>query len=119
MFEDQLVQKLRLVPNDGRHFVVAVSGGADSVCLLRSMADLRKKFQFSLSALHVNFGLRGKESDGDEAFVLRLCGRLKVEVERRRFKVSKDSRVQESCRDLRHHAYLSLNENAEILEAHH
>ncbi len=54
----------------GSHILCAVSGGADSVCLL---ALLRQQGTYTLSAAHYNHRLRGAESDGDEAFVRSLC----------------------------------------------
>jgi len=58
--------------------LVAVSGGADSVALLRAMKPLKKGGSGKLLATHFNHGLRGDESDGDEAFVEQLCRRLGV-----------------------------------------
>ena len=52
--------------------VVALSGGADSVCLCHRLWSLPGR-SFSLLAAHLNHGLRGEESDGDEAFVRALC----------------------------------------------
>ena len=49
--------------------LVALSGGADSVCLLLALHELG----YTVHALHCNFELRGVESDGDEAFCRRLC----------------------------------------------
>lgn len=49
--------------------LVALSGGADSVCLLLALHEMG----FPVEALHCNFELRGIESDGDEAFCRRLC----------------------------------------------
>ena len=54
----------------GSHILCAVSGGADSVCLLHL---LHKYPGIRLSAAHYNHRLRGDESDGDEAFVRSLC----------------------------------------------
>ncbi len=48
---------------------VAVSGGADSVGLLRILLDLRGELGIVLSVVHLNHKLRGEESDADEAFV--------------------------------------------------
>ncbi|HKW89979.1 MAG TPA: tRNA lysidine(34) synthetase TilS [Candidatus Acidoferrales bacterium] len=52
---------------------VAVSGGADSVGLLRILEDLRAQLGVSLCVLHLNHQLRGEESDADETFVRRLA----------------------------------------------
>src|SRR5262245_47786923 len=53
----------------------AVSGGAASVALLRSLADV---FSGRLIVAHFHHGLRGQESDDDAAFVADLANRLKL-----------------------------------------
>ena len=63
----------------GSHLITALSGGADSVCLLLILKKLSGILGISLSAMHVNHGLRGGEADRDEAFCHALCGRLEVE----------------------------------------
>lgn len=54
----------------GAHILCAVSGGADSVCLL---SLLREQGEYTLSCAHFNHCLRGAESDRDEEFVRSLC----------------------------------------------
>ncbi len=54
--------------------LVGLSGGADSVALVHLLLDAGCQ----VSAVHVNHGLRGDESDGDEAFVRELCESLHV-----------------------------------------
>jgi tRNA(Ile)-lysidine synthase len=54
---------------------VAVSGGADSVALLRLLLELRAELGIVLSLVHLNHSLRGEESDGDEQFVRELAHR--------------------------------------------
>lgn len=65
----------------GDHVVCAVSGGADSVALLFAMYLLRKKLQITVSAAHFNHGLRGEESQRDEAFVREFCARYDIALE--------------------------------------
>jgi len=55
--------------------LVAVSGGADSVALLRGMVAVRQQGEGQIIVAHFNHGLRGDESGADEAFVVKLCGR--------------------------------------------
>ena len=57
----------------GDRLVCAVSGGADSMALLWAMYLLRDKLGILLEAAHFNHGLRGDESDRDEAFVVDFC----------------------------------------------
>lgn len=84
-------------------FIVAVSGGADSVSLLHCMVKLR----YNLKVLHCNFHLRGEESIRDEMFVTDLCHRLGVELLVKHFDVEEYCHrnkvsVEMACRDLRY-----------------
>ena len=58
--------------------IVGVSGGADSVCLLFVLIELRKQIPFEIIVVHVNHELRGEEAKHDEAYVKRLCNRLNL-----------------------------------------
>ncbi len=53
-------------------FLCALSGGRDSVALLFSLKNLKKRFGYELRAVHVHHGLR-PSADGDEAFCKALC----------------------------------------------
>lgn len=57
----------------GDTVMCAVSGGADSMALLWALYLLQDKLEIRLSAAHFNHGLRGEESDRDEAFVRDFC----------------------------------------------
>ena len=63
---------------DGDGVLLAVSGGADSVCLLFLLWLLRDELPIRLAAFHLHHGIRGKEADRDEAYVRELCCRLDV-----------------------------------------
>ncbi len=63
----------------GQGVLVALSGGADSVCLLAFLAKYQQALGISqLAALHVNHQLRGQEAQKDAAFCQRLCADWKV-----------------------------------------
>ncbi|MBW2716915.1 MAG: tRNA(Ile)-lysidine synthetase, partial [Deltaproteobacteria bacterium] len=52
-----------------QHILVAVSGGLDSSVLLHALAEASDQFALRLSVGHVNHGLRGAESEGDQKAV--------------------------------------------------
>lgn len=57
----------------GDRLGAAVSGGADSVALLRLLLELRAELGIVLSAVHYHHGIRGAEADADAAFVAALA----------------------------------------------
>lgn len=61
--------------------LLAISGGPDSVALLRAMTRLKVGGDGRLAAAHLNHQLRPSESGGDETFVVDLCRRLDVSCE--------------------------------------
>ena len=63
----------------GTRIGVAVSGGADSVGLLRILLELRDEIGIVLSVVHFNHKLRGAESDSEERFVAELVRELQLE----------------------------------------
>ena len=64
------------------HVVLAVSGGADSVALLRAMSALKAQYggRGELYVAHLNHGLRGSAADADEGWLRALCERLTLTV---------------------------------------
>jgi len=91
----------------GAQLLVAVSGGPDSVALLSLLHRLRGSWRLTLTAVHVNYGLRGEESEGDQAFVDALCRRLDVPLVVRRVDLHASARkgsLQAIARDLRYRA---------------
>jgi len=110
-------------PNGGR-VLCAVSGGLDSMCLLDFM---RGQKGFAVTAAHFNHQLRGAESDGDEAFVRRICEERHIPLTAGRGDAGALSRreglsIEEAARTLR---YAFLEETAKregcdaVLTAHH
>jgi tRNA(Ile)-lysidine synthase len=74
---EAFAEKHHMFPSEGT-ILAAVSGGADSVCLLAALLELKDKFGFSVAAAHFDHRLRGAESDRDALFVGRLCRDLNV-----------------------------------------
>ena len=63
----------------GNRVGVAVSGGADSVALLRLLVRLRDELGITLAVVHFDHALRGAESEADAAFVAELATTFKLE----------------------------------------
>lgn len=80
-FEQLVLEKLRrerlLSPGD--RVVVAVSGGADSVALLRLLQNLRHELGIGLAVVHFDHMLRGAESGADAVFVAGLARAANLE----------------------------------------
>lgn len=66
------LKKYKLLNKD-THFLIGFSGGADSMLLLYYLNELKKEYNFKLSALHINHNWRGKESDLEENNCFNFC----------------------------------------------
>ena len=64
--------------NKNDTIICAVSGGADSVCMLEILNNLKNVFSLNLHVAHLNHQLRGEEADRDELFVSTLAKRLNL-----------------------------------------
>jgi tRNA(Ile)-lysidine synthase len=87
--------------------VVAVSGGADSVCLLHILAGLKEKLKLKLHLAHLNHQLRDAESEADADYVSDLARKLDIPatIERRDVKAyQKKMRLspEEAAREVRY-----------------
>ncbi len=58
----------------------ALSGGADSVCLLHVLDRIKKEKKFELRAAHLNHMIRGAEAEDDQKFCERLCADMGIEL---------------------------------------
>ncbi len=96
----------------GQKIGVAVSGGADSVCLLYLLSELAARWELALRVLHVDHQLRGEESRGDADFVRELAGRLglpfhSLRCDVRRISEEKGDNLEQAARRVRREFFLS------------
>lgn len=104
------IERRRLL-SPGERIGAAVSGGADSVALLYALRELFPDAQ--IGVVHVNHCLRGEESDGDEAFVRDLAGRLGLRAAVRRQRAAprgggRAENLEKAARDCRYRFFSEL-----------
>lgn len=63
----------------GDSVVLGVSGGADSLCLLILLRELAKDLDLTLTVVHVNHHIRGREADEDQKYVENICKKMEVD----------------------------------------
>lgn len=119
--ERYIIEKELFGHND--RLIVALSGGADSVALLKILLSLG----YNCVAAHCNFHLRGEESNRDEAFVRKLCAGVSVPLEVVHFQTadyakSKGLSIEMAARELRYGWFDEIRHKhnaAYIAVAHH
>jgi len=106
-----------------KRYLVALSGGADSVCLLTVL----QRLGYQLEAAHCNFHLRGDESDRDELFCEKLCENKNIPFHRVHFDTSTFAElhhvsIEMAARQLRYNYFNELLQSIDIqcvCVAHH
>lgn len=118
---ENFLEKYRIPTDAG--FLIAVSGGADSISLLH----LFKYMNLRIQALHCNFGLRGKESNMDEQFVKRFCDSYGIPLSVKKFDTLGYARqnslsIEMAARELRYNWFREMKEKKKmdyIVTGHH
>ncbi len=100
----------------GDRVLVAVSGGPDSTALWRILQILAADYDLWLSAVHVNYHMRGAESDADEAFVCDLISESEAPlyIRSRRFRSAKRANFQDWARKQRYDLFAQLAEKEQL-----
>ncbi|PIR73254.1 MAG: tRNA lysidine(34) synthetase TilS [Candidatus Moranbacteria bacterium CG10_big_fil_rev_8_21_14_0_10_35_21] len=104
IFQNNLLEK------DSR-IVLGVSGGPDSVCLLNILFNLQKKYSLELIIAHVNYGLRGKDSEQDERFVKTLAEKYGLEMAILKPKIKAKKNLENNLRDIRYIFFEKIRKN--------
>ena len=94
--EEEVRRQIATLTSPG---LVAVSGGADSVALLRAMKEV---CLIPFTAVHVNHKLRGDESEGDEAFVATITSPLDIPFRSTSLPIPERASIESTARELRY-----------------
>ncbi len=103
-------------------FIVAVSGGPDSLCLLDVFFLLSQKYDFTLHIVHVNYRLRGKDSNLDEQCVRERTAAYHLPLTVFHPNKVSSSNLEEKLRDIRYQYFekVRLQKKATLIAiAHH
>ena len=119
---ERYIRRNDLLPKNGK-YLVALSGGADSVSLLLIL----KSLGFHIEAIHCNFHLRGDESDRDERFCQDLCAAEDIPFHRVHFDTETYAKLHKvslemAARELRYKYFEQLRADIDadaICVAHH
>lgn len=120
-FKNFIQSKQLFLPSD--RVLLAVSGGVDSMVML----DLFAQAQFDFVVAHCNFGLRGADSEGDEAFVKEKSQSLGIQYfsklfDTQNYAEQKGISIQMAARELRYAWFkelLNLHKINYLATAHH
>ena len=123
MLTDELRRFLRenalIAPGD--RITCAVSGGADSMCMLWALYKLRSILQIELFCAHYNHGMR-RSADRDEAFVLAFCEKHGIPFWSEKGNVKEHQRPGESpelaARRLRYDFLHRVSKGGKLATAH-
>lgn len=119
--QSYIAKEQLLTPGD--HVILAVSGGKDSMAMLHALHALSNSLGITLSAAHMNHGLRGEESRRDAEFVSRYCAANNIpctveEADAAAYAETHGLGIEEAARTLRYRFLEALDPTAKIATAH-
>ena len=112
------IEKYQMIPKNS-HVIVGLSGGADSVCLLKLLKEYKKQQEFQLYAVHVNHHIRGEEAVRDEEFSKAVCKKLEVPFTVFHYdvpQIAKEEKLslEEAGRNVRREAFEKVMKNIKV-----
>lgn len=116
------IEKFSMIKK-GDSVIVALSGGADSMALAFFLNSVKDEYGITLSAAHVNHGIRGESADADEAFVKKFCEKNTIKLHVLHADVPgialKTGESHEECgRRIRYEFFESIDKDSLIATAH-
>ncbi len=119
-FKKQVHSHSLILPRE--RLLLGISGGLDSTVLLDLLGRLKKEYRFHLVLAHVNYHLRGKDSNLDQALVAKLAASFNLPLEIFSVKLKSKSAIQNRARQIRFHFFEKISKKhrcKKIVLAHH
>ncbi len=101
ILENRLIEKRSKI-------LVGFSGGPDSTALLLALLMIKDSLDLSILVAHVNYNLRGKDSQADEAFVRDFCFSHNLYLVINQVEIASDTNIEATARDIRMNYFYSL-----------
>ncbi len=112
VFQKFIKREFLIQPDD--KIIVAVSGGIDSTVLLYLLKKISAKYNLTTLAVHVNYHLRGEESDGNEKFVKNLCYKWGIPLVTHHVEIKEKSNLESKARNIRFSIFRDLLQKYEF-----
>lgn len=103
-------------------FVLGLSGGIDSMALLKILNRYCQEKGKTLILVHLNHNLRGKESDADEGFCKQIANNLKLKIFTKQLHLNKKGNIENQAREERYSYFEEIRQTNNldyILTGHH
>lgn len=105
----EYIEKYNML-NKGDGVVLGLSGGPDSVCLFFVLLALKEEYNLTISAVHINHMIRGKDADEDQEYVEGLCKEFNVPLNALRIDIpalakASGRSIEEEARIARYEAF--------------
>ena len=105
----EYIEKYNML-NKGDGVVLGLSGGPDSVCLFFVLLALKEEYNLSISAVHINHMIRGKDADEDQEYVGTLCREFDIPLDALRIDIPALAKgsgrsIEEEARIARYEAF--------------
>ena len=102
-----------------KNYLVAVSGGSDSMLLLRILYELSNEYEYKIRAIHINHNI-SSNSDAMEKHCIDACGHYNIEIIVKNISVTPKSNIEDNLRNFRYEAiFNSMNDHEVLILGHH
>ena len=102
-----------------RNFLIALSGGIDSILLLNLVNEINIHKEYQIRAIHINHNI-AKNSDAMQNHCINICNKLNINLTVKNINIIEKSNIEETSRNKRYKTiFESMFENEVLLLGHH